>query len=165
MDDIPTAAWLVAGFVLAHAAWIVSDLPDKDLLAPFAVIQRSGQRKLQAFEAPTQEEAVAAGKEAMRLRTDSADAWAFAREGSFREGKEATDVIVVDFWARGMSAPVTLIQRFERVTKHGRFKLLGEPMLTIAGQVVELPSGIVEAQLRPGINQHSKVSPLWVTWH
>ena len=165
MDEIPTAAWLVAGFVLAHAAWIVSDLPDKDLLAPFAVVQQSGQRRLQVFEAPTQAEAITAGKEAMRTRSDSAEAWAFAREGSFQEGKDQTDVLVIDFWAKGMSAPVTIIQRFQRSTKHGRFKLLGEPTLTVAGEVVTLPRGTIEAQLRPGINQHSKVSSLWDTWH
>lgn len=165
MDEIPVAAWLVAGFVLAHAAWIVSDLPDKDLLAPFAVVQQSGQRHLQAFEAPTQEEAIAAGKHAMRSQSDSVEAWAFAREGSFREGKDTTDVIVIDFWAKGMTAPLTVIQRFERFTKRGRFKLLGEPMLTIGGQLASLPPGTVDAQLRPGINQHSKVSALWNTWH
>jgi hypothetical protein len=72
---------------------------------------------------------------------------------------------VIDVWAKGMSVPLTIVQRFERFTKHGRFKLLGEPMLTLGGQVVSLPAGAIDAQLRPGINQHSKVSSLWDTWH
>jgi hypothetical protein len=40
----------------------------------------------------------------------TSDAWAFAREGSFLEGEERMDVLVIDVWAKGMKEPVTLIQ-------------------------------------------------------
>jgi len=165
MNDIPVAAWALAGFVLAHAAWIVSDLHDKDLLAPFAIIERSGQRELQPYEAPTQEEAIAAGKKAMPQWSASSDAWAFAREGSFRQGQDRTDVLVIDFWAKGMKEPLTLIQKFERFTKHGRFKLLGEAMVTAEGKVFPTITDSAQSKLRDGIRQHSKVAALWDTWH
>ncbi len=164
MNEIPAAAWALAGFVLAHAAWIVSDLPDKDLLAPFVIIEQSGHRELQPYEAPTQEEAIAAGKAAMPQWTATSDAWAFAREGSVREGQDRTDVLIIDFWAKGMKEPVTLIQRFERFTKHGRFKILGEPMVSLGGKILPTFTDSGQAQLRHGIQQHTKVAPLWDTW-
>jgi hypothetical protein len=71
----------LAGFALAHAAWNVSDLTPDDLLAPLAFIEESGERRLVRFEADTQEEASRSGKAAMEEASQSADAWAFAREG------------------------------------------------------------------------------------
>ncbi len=96
--------------------------------------------------------------------TATSDAWAFAREGSFREGQERTDVLVIDFWAKGMKEPVTLIQKFERYTKHGRFKILGEPMVSLGGKVLPTFTDSARAQLRRGIQHHSHVAPLWDTW-
>jgi hypothetical protein len=165
MNDIPVTAWALAGFVLAHSAWIVSDLPDKDLLAPFAILERSGKRELHPYEAPTQEEAIAAGKKAMPEWSTTSEAWAFAREASFREGEDRTDVLVIDFWARGMKEPATLIQKFERFTKHGRFKLLGDVKVSVHGKIIPTFTDSAKAQLRRGIQQHSKAAPLWDTWH
>lgn len=36
---VPEATALLAGFVLAHAAWSVSDLPEGQLLVPLAMIE------------------------------------------------------------------------------------------------------------------------------
>ena len=41
----PDAAVSLAGFVLAHAVWSVSDLPQGELLVPLALIEKAGQRK------------------------------------------------------------------------------------------------------------------------
>ena len=76
---IPESALLLAGFVLAHAAWSISDTPD--LLVPLAIVERGGKRQLNRFEASTQEEAIAHGKEAMTALSADADDWVFAREG------------------------------------------------------------------------------------
>jgi hypothetical protein len=59
----PDSVVLLAGFVLAHAAWSVSDLPKGQLLVPLAVVETGGQRQLLRFEAQTQEQSIAAGKE------------------------------------------------------------------------------------------------------
>ena len=50
----PDSLMLLAGFVLAHAAWSVSDLPKGELLVPLAVVEKNGQRQLLRFEAQTQ---------------------------------------------------------------------------------------------------------------
>src|SRR3989442_15084255 len=86
VTPIPEAAAVLAGFVLAHAAWSASDLPKGDLLVPVAVIEVKGERRLLRFEAETQEQAIARGKAAMQDAMATADAWAFARDGLYERG-------------------------------------------------------------------------------
>jgi len=43
--SIPTIALRLAGFVLAHAAWSISDVPRGELLVPLAIVERQGQRQ------------------------------------------------------------------------------------------------------------------------
>src|SRR4051812_395451 len=81
MTELPHTALALAGFALAHAAWSISDTEDGELLCPLAVVEsKDGARRLMRFEADTQEEAIVAGKAAMRDATGDAAAWAFARE-------------------------------------------------------------------------------------
>ena len=51
-------------------------------------MESEGERRVLRFEAPTQDEAVANGKAAMAEATPTADAWAFAREGSWRRASD-----------------------------------------------------------------------------
>jgi hypothetical protein len=162
MNEIPSAAWAIGGFALAHAAWIVSD--QQDLLAPFAIVERSGRRELQPFEADTQVEAIAAGKKSMAVWSATADAWAFAREGMFKESGAGSDVVVVDFWANGMQGPATIIQRFRRASEGSEFTLESVPILSVLGELLADPQGLVERRLASGIREHPKGADLWQTW-
>jgi len=161
---IPEAALLLAGFVLAHAAWSVSDAPE--LLVSLAIVERSGQREVMRFEANTQEEAIAQGKAKMATPSADVDVWAFAREGLFDEKGGKVDVISVDIGAKGSAQRVTLVQRFEPYGKRHHFRLLGDPEVVIDGHIQD--SAKVKdllASIRRGISQHSKVAPLWDSWH
>ena len=120
MSPIPEVAAVLAGFVLAHAVWNVSDLPEGTLLVPLAIIEVSGERHLHRFEAATQEQAIAAGKAAMHDAMPTADAWAFARDGRLDRDGRVTDVVSVDFWAKGMTKPVTVIQKYKAPSKSGQ---------------------------------------------
>src|SRR3990172_4176806 len=95
----PDPLILLAGFVLAHAAWSVSDLPKGELLVPLAIVEKNGQRQLLRFEAQTQEQAIAEGKTTLTNRQPELDAWAFGREGLMPEGTGKVDVLTVDAWA------------------------------------------------------------------
>ena len=163
MPPFPSAALLLAGFTLAHAAWIVSDQPE--LLAPFAMKEVAGQRYLQPFEAQTQEIAIAGGKaEAAKWSRDSIT-WAFAREGLVREGAKATDVISVDFWAPGMAEPVTTVQRFQRATVDGPFHLIGSIEVIVSGKILpDSETADAVRSIEQGVAQHPHVAPLWATW-
>jgi hypothetical protein len=155
----------VAGFALAHATWSVSDLEEGELLCPLAFVQRSDRLDLARFEAPSQEQAISNGKEAMRRLDSSVAAWAFAREGLYRENSDGVDVISVDFWAPGMGSPATLLQRFVPNAGTGKFRLIGEPTLVVDGvaQRPEEASASLELVLS-GVQQHPKVASLWNSW-
>jgi len=166
--DLPKAATLLGGFVLAHAVWSVSDTSPAELLAPLAIIERSGQRTLQRFEAQTQVAAIENGKRAIAEAMRTSDAWAFAREGALRvpaTNPITSDVIVVDFWAKAMPTSATAYQRFERSTPKRPFRLIGDPEIAIDGKMLDAHAAksIVEALLR-GVASHSQVAPLWKDW-
>src|SRR6266480_299989 len=168
MIDIPASALLVAGFTLAHATWSISDTTPADLLVPLAIIEHDAKRTLQRFEAETQAQAISAGKAAEPQMSKSSEAWAFAREGSMRSPATSTttqDVLLVDFWARGMSEPVTLIQQFERATTTHGFHIIGQPLVSIAGKQLDSAQAqpLIETIMK-GVISHPKVSTLWSTW-
>jgi len=100
---IPDSLILLAGFVLAHSAWSVSDLPKGEFLVPLAIVEKTSQRQLLRFEAQTQEQAIAEGKAALAQRQGQLDAWAFGREGLLSGGTGKVDVLTVDAWAKGMT--------------------------------------------------------------
>jgi hypothetical protein len=161
---IPESALLLAGFVLAHASWSISDAPE--LLVPLAIVEQNGGRNLHRFEAGTQEEAIARGKEETQALGKDADAWAFASEGLFNKRTGEIDVISVDVGAKGMAQRVTLIQRFEPYSKRNHFRLIGDPEIVIDGKLQDSAKvKDILATVRRGVSQHSKVAPLWDGWH
>ena len=161
---IPESAVLLAGFVLAHAVWSVSDLPKGDLLVPLAILEKDGQRELLRFEAETQVQAITNGKSTVAKRQADVDAWAFARENQFKEGDTYVDVISVDVWAKGMSAPITVIQRFQPYAKD-EFKVIGVAQVVIEGRVQNTAAASqLIAQLNRGIQSHSRAAKLWPEW-
>jgi len=166
--EMPESALLLAGFVLAHAAWSISDAPD--LLCPLAIVERGNERELLRFEAEAQSEAISRGKELLATLKADADCWAFAREGLFnenplRDASETTDVISVDIWAKEAQHSITLIQRFEPYFKRQRFRLIGEPEVSLNGRLQDL---LVVRELldtvHRGVLEHSNVAPLWQEW-
>jgi len=161
---IPESALLLAGFVLAHAAWSISDAPV--LLVPLAIVEQNGQREIIRFEAETQEEAISQGKAKMATLGTEVDAWAFAREGLFNENGQKVDVISVDIRARGSDQKLTLIQRFEPYGKRKHFRLISDPVVVINGQIQDSAKvkDLLASVLR-GVSQHSKVATLWDQWH
>jgi hypothetical protein len=168
MPQFPPVALLLAGFTLAHAAWSVSDLPPEELLVPLGIRVIDGQRFLQRFEAETQAEAILAGKAAAAEWTQDSTPWAFARELTIREGDEQRDVLVVDFWAPGMTEPAAVYQKFQRYTVDGQFHIVGPMQVGVGGEIREIlpDSAAAEAvrMIEEGIAQHSRVAPLWDTW-
>ena len=165
--SLPDAGLLLAGFVLAHAVWNVSDLPKGELLVPLAIIEQGDKRELIRFEADSQEAAIAKGKAMMAELGTSVDAWAFARDGLLRDPEtgRAVDVLTIDFWAKGMESPANLIQRYEPSAKRRKFRLLDDLMVSIDGVVLQPKDSktLLEVILR-GVQQHPKAAPLWPSW-
>jgi hypothetical protein len=165
MTSIPEVAAVLAGFVLAHAAWSVSDPPNGEALVPLAVVVEHGERRLLRFQADTQEQAITKGKVAMRQAMTAADAWAFARDGLVERGGQKHHVLSVEFWSKGMTAPAVLVQEYEPLTASNRFRIIGDPLIVVAG-VEQAPADVVDVvkSVRAGIASHPKVASLWNSW-
>jgi hypothetical protein len=160
----PDLAVLLAGFVLAHAAWSVADLPPGELLVPLAVIDKGGQRQLLRFQSDTQALAIADGKATLAKHQANLDAWAFGREDQISEASGTVDVLTIDGWAKDMAQPVTFVQKFRRGPP-GSFRLLGEPTVAVDGKAVEgAEASQLLKTLNEGIRQHPKAGALWQGW-
>ena len=155
---------LLAGFVFAHAAWSVSDLSEGELLAPLAILEKSGQREIFRFEAETQEQAIFEGKVMLSTRERDVDAWAFAREGQMQERERYVDVLSVEAKTSDMLESIVFVQRFQPFSK-GKFLLLGDPLVSIGGKAVsEIEEKQLINQLRIGIQSHSQAAEQWNEW-
>jgi hypothetical protein len=165
MTPIPEVAAMTAGFVLAHAAWSTSDLPAGEALVPLAIVVERGERRLLRFEAETRQQAIAMGKAAMQEAIGAADAWAFARDGLIQRGGRPHDVLTVEFWARGMTAPVVLLQEYEPLTASRKFSVVGDPTIVVAG-TQQTPAAVADVlkSIDAGIASHPKVADLWNSW-
>lgn len=168
MPALSSDALYLAGFVLAHAAWSVSDLPEDELLCPLAIVERSGGRQLTRFEAPSQMEAVSAGQAALKAAVANGEAVAFAHEGTWRSAdhqQPSDDVLTVEFCDETMDRTAVILQRFARQRSNGHFRLLGEPALVLQGSLLE-PANARDAieDLLLGVRSHPAVRDLWDAW-
>jgi hypothetical protein len=167
MSGLPADALLLAGFALAHAAWSVSDLTADELLCPLALVEIDRARRLVRFEADTQVAAIAAMKKAATefMRVD--DGFASVREGLWRptSGAEPVDVLMVEFWSRGMKEPAAALQPFRRASEGLPFVLLSPPALSVGGRIVAHDAAwpAIDVILE-GVHSHSAVAPLWAEW-
>lgn len=168
MMPLPQRALSLAGFVLAHAAWSLSESDADEPLCPLAVVEdEDGDRRVTRFEAETQEQAIVAGKSAMRDVKDQVAAWAFAREGSLRwlESKQSGDVLLVDFWARGMLNTATLMQFFYRPTYVATLRIGSAPTLVVGDAVLSPDVAAASiAGIMDGVHAHTIVAGLWPSW-
>jgi hypothetical protein len=153
------------GMVLAHAALIASDLPEGELICPFAIITKDDRRQVVPFEAESQAEAVESGKASLAEFQDHIDYWGLGREGLWSEpdATDKTDVLLVSSWTHGMDEPVILMQRF-RPAASGQFLLLGAVDIVLGGRVVTAEKAEpLRALVSAGIAMHPSQVP-WASW-
>ena len=155
-----------AGLVMAHAAYVASDLAEGDLVCPFAVTESGGVREVVTFESDSQLESIERGKASFAEYKDCVTLWAFAREGVLSHvGTEEPrrDVLSVSAWKAGMEEQVILQQCFLR-EEVGIFKLVGPLSISIHGMI---SSEETQAKLRgmafEGIEKHPQ-GGRWKGW-
>ncbi len=152
------------GFVLAHAAWIASDLGAGELICPIAVIQKGVVREVIPFEAESQVQAINRGKASFDEFKDDVDAWAFEREGIFSiAGGDAArkDVLTVSSWVKQLDEPITLQQLFRPKAKNG-FCLVGDLMISIHRAI---PPDDVHGRLRTIVMEGVSLHPQGGNWN
>ena len=153
------------GRVLAHAAFIASDLAEGELICPFAIVTKDDRREVVPFEAESQAEAVEGGKASLAEFKDQIDYWGLGREGLWSEpdASEKTDVLIVSTWTHGMEEPVVLMQRF-RPAATGQFLLFGMVDIVVAGHVLSSDEAVpLRTLVSDGIAMHPSGVP-WASW-
>jgi hypothetical protein len=158
-------ALLLGGFVLAHAVWRVSEMPEGELLAPFVITEHEGNRQIHMFDSETHEDSI---REAMTFLEEvkpTVDTWAYAREGLLNEEGKKVDIVTITLWSKDMEEEAAIIQRFEPLGTFGTFRLIGEPMIVVAGveQPLNLAKLVIETVIQ-GVEQHPKARIQWKVW-
>ncbi|NVJ61119.1 MAG: hypothetical protein HWE27_12060 [Gammaproteobacteria bacterium] len=103
----------IVGLILAHGVLIGNDLPEGELLVPVVIYYEGNSRKLEAFEADTQQEAVDLANQFLNDLPKSVDSWTFIREGAIAlSNNEKQDVYYIKAWTQGMSEPMELYQMY-----------------------------------------------------
>ena len=143
----------------------MSDLERGELLTPMMVVDVNGERTLKRYEAQTQMEAIAHGREAAQKETALGHAWAFAHDGTIRTGHEVVDVLVVDFWEPGMPTPVQLVQSYEPYYRRQQFHVVGRMEFRVGDSALaEKAASGARAIILEGIESHQSAGPLWKGW-
>jgi hypothetical protein len=164
-DGLPVAtptdqAYRLAGMVLAHAAWSVSDLSEGEFLVPPAMFERAGRRRLVRFAAENNAVATALAMAAMEEARDSKETWAFAWEEITLADAER-HALRVRFWAPGMKSQGTLSQQF-RPAYYGEFQLIGEIDVALTEESLSAEEeGQARARVEEGIRSHPQGSRFW----
>ena len=161
--EISDDAVQFGAFVLAHCAAIAASNEPGDLICPFAVFVKDGQRQSVHFESDTQDEAVEKGWNHFEQCKGSVEYWAFGREGYYTFSEGRWDVLVTSVWKAGMSDPITLLHRFTP-TSQGAFRLKGKTEVLIDQQLFSQPDHpFFEKAVAKGIASHPK-GQLWSSW-
>lgn len=157
---------MLIGYVLAHGAYSVSDLPEGELLVPLAITQtEEKQQQLIRFEAETQKEAVKNAFSKLDILKKHVQAWALARESIIRtESGNPEDYITVDAWEKGQTVEIVIAQKIQPFYIENKFLIVGDIQISINGNWLsdEDASKIIPA-IQAGIEQHPKYN-LWQQW-
>jgi hypothetical protein len=163
MAGIPTAALQLAGFLMAHAFWSVSDLPPGGQYQPQSLCMRSdGNRSLQTFEGAT---ALDQDAKAKAFVAGGADQWpdcAIARQVRVGTPSGEVDALVIDVVQYGSNV-MTVVQAFHPGPQN--FQLLGdELMMGDNGPLPPLPAAQAAAAMREGAGDHPGLGTKWSQW-
>jgi hypothetical protein len=154
------------GLVMAHAAYVASDLEHGALICPFSVIETDGERQVRAYESDSQAESIERGKASFEDYKNTVDLWSLAREGllsSVGGNEPKQDVLTVSAWKTGLDEPVILHQCFKPKSS-GDFRLVGSLTVSIHGMRPPEPahSALVSIALE-GVRQHPQ-GDFWDQW-
>ena len=164
---IATSATLkLAGFLMVHALWVMSELPEGQLYVPSALCETStGERELIVFEANTQVEAIDRGKVFLSSPPDRFIRCAFARDGQVNTSVGYVDILNVTMWERP-AGEVAIVTQPYRPPFKGSFALLGSEVLIIDGQIALSSQYKTErSDIHIGGAEHGGAAEKWRLWN
>lgn len=114
LNLLTQTAGKMVGLILAHSVLIGNRLKAGELLVPLIIYYQEGIRKLEAFEAETQQEAVLRVQAFIAQIPDSVERWAYVQDGliTLNDGVKQ-DAYFIKAWVKGMQAPLELYQTYQ----------------------------------------------------
>lgn len=155
MTILSTASIKLGGFLCAHALWILSDLPPGDMYVPQALCSKNGAMELVVFEADTQAEAIAHGKQFLQSEASNFDHCATARDGQVMTEAGYIDVLIVEL-VEAASESVVVLQPYRA---QDGFQLLGNEV--VATETSDLDVEKFRATFREGAKEHTDAVAVW----
>ncbi|MBO9697312.1 MAG: hypothetical protein J7499_14045 [Sphingopyxis sp.] len=156
----------LAGFLLAHALWVSSELKEGELYVPQALCESTAsERQLFVFEAPTQQEAIDKGKQFLQAEGGRFARCIFARDGQADPGSGYVDLLTLDIVEGDLPPKLTVIQPYKPAAS-GHFQLLGkELLLDDTGQLGVEKAKAMAATIHNGAASHPGASREWHSWN
>ena len=161
------AALQLAGFLLAHGLWTISELPAEGRYTPQALCETSGgERRLVSFDAADENVALAEADAFMGSTAGQFAQCAFARTDEVRTNQGATArALLIEL--TGREGDLTVLQAYRPAHAEGGFRLLGDELLLDMGGTV-LPRADANpaiVSLREGAADHPGLDEKWVEWN
>ena len=163
---LSASALQLAGFLMVHAFWTISDQAPGDAYVPQALCETdAGERRLVSFDAPTSDESLAQARSFMGSAAGQFAECAFTREAEFPGNGGPAHTLVIQLSGRGQD--VTVLQAFNPASAQGGFHLLGDEVL-LDRRGVPLPrseSNPAIVSLREGAADHPGTEEQWAQWN
>lgn len=162
---LPAGPLQLAGFLLAHAAWTVSDLPAERRYVPQALCETArGERQMTSFDAESEAASGAQARSYLDAAAPHFASCAFARTTAVPMGEGSVPAIVVEL-VEGGAPLITLVQPF-RSASEGGFALIGDELVIDGrGPLAPLAAAQAAGEVRAGASDHPGLGDRWAAWN
>ena len=164
---LSAGALKLAGFLMAHGLWSISEQSAADVYVPQALCETaSGERRLITFDAATQEQSLEDARSFMGSTAGQFAECAISRKSEVGLGDgQSTSALVIELSSAGQE--VTVLQAFSPASGENGFRLLGDELL-LDPRGTPLPRGDANAaivSLREGAADHPGTARNWASWN
>lgn len=164
--SLSAGALQLAGFLMAHGFWTLSEQSAGDSYVPQALCETSaGERRLVSFDAPTPEQSLEEARGFMGSAAGQFAECAFSRQTEIPLGADrSTPALVIQLTGNGRD--ITILQPYRPASAAEGFRLLGdEVLLDERGPLPPGEANSAIASLREGAADHPGTEQSWSDWN
>lgn len=164
---LAASALQLAGFLLAHGFWTISEETAQDRYVPQALCETvAGERRMITFDAATPEQSQADANSFMGSSAGQFARCAFSRDAQVPLGKgQSTAALVIEL--RDGGRELTILQAYRPAVADGGFALLGDELVldSSGAPLLRSEEGSAIVALREGAADHPALSDKWPQWN
>jgi hypothetical protein len=167
---IAPGALQLAGFLMAHAFWITSELPAGKTYVPQALCENAhGERRMVTFDAPTPAEQIEKARVFLGSTGAQFSECVLSRQTAIDGPAGAVDVLAFDLFS-GTDNQLTVLQAFRpphpEAAPPAPFRLRGlEVLFTVSGGLPRSMADQTRDALREGATDHPGTEDKWAAWN